>query len=157
MHDPSSSKWLRMAAIVVLALTGGCSLIGQPPSIADDGSVVGGEPRLSSLLEVLSKGRPNRLESEHRQVSYVISIYPMRHMLLLEGVLPLTEDKIIANYTMVASVDSRESAEIAIITETTAKEGGDGLSCQHSQAFRWESEHWVAKSFAELQAISPGR
>jgi hypothetical protein len=154
-QEHSCFKWCHAVTYAILSLTLGCTMVGNMPGVGPDGRITGGEPRLSALLELVSKGRPSHLEKASQAVSYVVSVYPARHMVLLEGKLPRTNRQVEATYSMLASLDSAESAEIAVITEiAVCQDGGESLH-QRSEAFRWERGQWVVRSLAELQVVEP--
>lgn len=149
-------KWWRMVLYLCLTVTGGCWVGGNAPTVSPDGSISGGEPRLSALLELVSKGRPEPSEALYG-ASYVISVYPIEHMILAEGTLPQTKNAMEASYSIIASLDSAESAAVAVVTESIVGRDGKTSVRQQSQAYRWQSGRWVAQSFGELQIMRPSQ
>jgi hypothetical protein len=139
--------------LVILVTIIGCNAVVDAPSMSPDGTIQGGAPKLSALIHMISTNRPRPLVGAPQGATYTITIFPVRHMCVLEGELPETKEAIGATYTIIASLDSADSAEIAVVTETFLNR--DLSLRSRSGAFRWEKERWVARSFGELHVTEP--
>lgn len=138
-------------ACALLVLTGGCEMLIDVPTVSSDGSISGGAPKLHSLLKLVSESRPKPAEGNPQGVGYTINLYPATHIVTLEGYLPPTQKAVGASYVMIASLDSGESAWVALIVETAVGIPGEKSVRQTTRSFSWEGGKWVSKSLSEMQ------
>ena len=143
---------LRKVALGIIAIgLGGCeALVTDVPYVLSDGSVKGGEPRLKPLVEMMSKGRPKPTSNSKRRVYCAVSIYPLGCLVLLKGTFPETKDAVAGDYSIACSVDSAETAEVALIVEVEITSDAALIVTQGSEVFRWEKGQWVESSIADI-------
>jgi hypothetical protein len=151
------SPGLTKVALCIIAIgVGGCeALMGDVPVVLADGSVRGGEPKLKPLLEMMSKGRPKPTGDSKQRVYYAISIYPIGVLIQLKGNFPETKDAVGGDYSIACSMDSAETAAVALVAEVDITSDSALSVTQQLGVFRWEDGRWVESSIGDIYFGKP--
>lgn len=145
---------LRRWAIVhitvsALGVSGCFPMTMSPPEVLPNGVIQGGEPRLRGLLEMMSSGRPRPVNGQKSKLLYAASVYPVKTLTLFKGTFPETNEHIAGGFSIAASTDSAETAQVALVVMFMIK--GDALTVrQEMGVFRWERGKWTETTLLGL-------